>query len=188
MRQVRMCWDDKLSRVKRDLSSSSEWADATPELSHYYELIAQAGNEVFGPGTHWIETREAQPDRPSPDAEVKALVQNSMQAWLEGDMPGHLGYFTSAAAFVSPDGECHRGHGALSRAFAQERAAMPGLVMEPRSIEIAHPVRDAAVVMMRGVLMHAGLQEPQNWAATLVAVWTEEGRWRIASMQVLHIR
>jgi len=35
------------------------WALDTPENRKDYEIIVEVGNDVYGPGTHWLEEREA---------------------------------------------------------------------------------------------------------------------------------
>ncbi|WP_332701324.1 hypothetical protein [Devosia sp.] len=35
------------------------WAPATEETRRDYQIIANAGNETYGAGSHWMEEREA---------------------------------------------------------------------------------------------------------------------------------
>lgn len=188
MQQIRLCWNDQVSRLKREEHTSGSWAEATPELLRYYGVIAQAGNEVFGTGTHWTETREVSDDLPPPEAIVRELVERSLQAWLAGDMQAHIDCFYPHAVFVTPTGESHRGRAAMLATFTKERAAMPDLRMVPSGMQISHPWANAAIVLMQGELQHSGIALPERWASSQVVVSTEGDGWRIASLHVSHVR
>lgn len=188
MKQARLCWNDDVSKLKRERSTGGAWAQATPGLLEYFEVMIQAGNSVFGPGTHWCETREAPELAPHPEVAVRQLIDDSLQAWADGDMKQHVSYFTSSAVFVTPAGECLRGHSALLHAFEMERAAMPALQMIPASVLISHPAPDTAIVLMKGSVIHSGLPEPEPFTSTQFVVKLPEGDWKIASLQVYHPR
>lgn len=185
MLQLRLCWNDDVRRLKAESERGSSWAPSSEELLNYYEAMVEAGNTVFGPGTHWLEQRHASELSPTPEKEVQQLIADSMQAWIDGAMKHHLAFFTESAILVSPMGRCARGHAGLYQAFSEERAAMPALSMRVQTQEIIHPTPDSAVVMMMGELTHSGLPEPQAWASTQTVV-CEDGRWKIATMQVYH--
>lgn len=188
MRQARVCRGERIRHLKQDLLTYGDWIEATPALLEDYEYIVRAGNEVFGPGTHWIETRDLAQGRAHADEAIETLVADSMQAWVEGDMTRHVGYFTPGAVLITPMGTCHRGHDGLLRAFGQERATMPGLRMEREELQITHASPDTAIVLMEGSLSHSGRSLPERWASTQVAVFTAGHAWRFASQQVFHIR
>jgi uncharacterized protein (TIGR02246 family) len=185
MLQVRLCWNDDVRRLKAESERGSSWAPASEDLLNYYEAMVQAGNTVFGPGTHWLEQRQASDVSPSPEKEVQQVIAESMQAWTDSAMKRHLSYFTESAILVSATGRCVRGHAALHEAFKDERKAMPALSMRVLVQEIIHPTPDSAVVMMMGELTHSGLPEPQAWASTQTVVRDAAG-WKIATMQVYH--
>lgn len=185
MLQLRLCWNDDVRRLKAESERGSAWAPASEELRHYFEAMVQAGNAVFGPGTHWLEQRHASELSPSPEKEVAQLIADSMQAWIDGALKRHLAFFLESAILVSPTGRCARGHAGLYQVFSEERAAMPALSMRVLVQEIIHPTPDSAVVMMMGELTHSGLLEPQAWASTQTVV-REAGLWKIATMQVYH--
>ena len=188
MKQIRVCRSERISHLKQDFVTYGEWEDATPGMVSDCEAIVQAGVEIFGPGSHWIETRELPPTRPRPEVAINALIDESMQAWNAGDLDRHLSYFTPGAIFVTPAGTCHRGHDGLRGAFAREHAAMPGRRMTVLERQVTHPGQDTAIVLMEGTLLHSGLAEPQPWASTQVLVFTPQQRWRIASLHVFHVR
>ncbi|WP_169801484.1 YybH family protein [Hydrogenophaga palleronii] len=188
MQQVRICWNHEVSRLKRESTTSSAWAESSPGLLNYFDVMVQAGNTVFGPGTHWCETREARATSLHPEVAVRQLLDDSMKAWVDGDITRHVGYFTPSAVFVTPTGECLRGHSALQHAFQIERSAMPALQMAPKSIEIFHPAQDTAIVLMKGLIHHSGSTDPEPWSSTQTVVHTDAQEWKIASLQVYHPR
>ena len=59
MKQIRLCWTTQVSHLKHEIQTTAEWTPTTPHLRQDYEIMVRAGNEVFGPGTHWIEELEA---------------------------------------------------------------------------------------------------------------------------------
>ncbi|MDP9877300.1 hypothetical protein J2W25_001607 [Variovorax boronicumulans] len=71
MKQIRLCWTSHVSHLKHEIQNTAEWTFATPYLRQDYEIMARAGNEIFGAGTHWIEERDApdgDPALPPPSA------------------------------------------------------------------------------------------------------------------------
>jgi hypothetical protein len=48
-----------VSHLKHEIQPTANWQRMSRELREDYEIIARAGNEVYGPGTHWIEERMA---------------------------------------------------------------------------------------------------------------------------------
>src|SRR5690606_1379417 len=97
MLQLRLCWNDDVRRLKAESERGSAWAPASEELRHYFEAMVQAGNAVFGPGTHWLEQRHASELSPSPEKEVAQLIADSMQAWIDGALKRHLAFFLESA-------------------------------------------------------------------------------------------
>lgn len=60
MKEIRLCWsiEGRKNQVGEPIHGGL-WHPDTPETRHDLETIAQAGNETYGTGTHWIEAREA---------------------------------------------------------------------------------------------------------------------------------
>lgn len=58
VKQIRLCWTARVSHLKHEIQTTANWTLATPYLRRDYEIMVQAGNEVFGNGTHWIEERD----------------------------------------------------------------------------------------------------------------------------------
>lgn len=52
MKQIRLCWTAQVSHLKHEIQTAADWTLATPYLREDYEIMARAGNEVFGEGTH----------------------------------------------------------------------------------------------------------------------------------------
>ncbi|MCY1536808.1 hypothetical protein D9M68_722790 [compost metagenome] len=188
MKLIRMCWSDEVRRLKREVVTSGGWTEAKPQVVDYYELLVEAGNEIFGPGTHWTEIMNAPADQAPPDIAVKKLIDQSMKAWMDGNMKRHIQFFTQSAVFVAPTGQSFRGHGELLQAFEGERAAMPGLKMIPDAMQVIHLARDTAIVLMMGSIEHNGKQTPERWTSTQAVSYSPQDGWRIASLQVFHAR
>jgi len=186
MKQIRVCRSERIRYLKQDLITYGEWEDATPDMVRDCDAIVQAGTEIFGPGSHWIETRDVPVWRGQPDAAIRALIDDSMRAWNAGDLQRHLSYFTPGAIFITPSGTCHRGHDGLQDAFAREHEAMPERRMKVLERQTTHPGPDTAIVLMEGSVLHLRLPAPQRWASTQVVVFTPERAWRIASLHVFH--
>lgn len=60
MTEIRVCWSIE---GREDLTGrpiqGGLWSPDTPENRRDYEIIVEAGNNAYGPGTHWLEEREA---------------------------------------------------------------------------------------------------------------------------------
>ena len=183
-----MCRSERISRSKSDMVVYGEWIEATPANVLDCDCIVKAGTEVFGPGTHWIESRELSAQQDDPDIAIKHLIAESMQAWVDGDLDAHTACFLPGAVFISPSGSCYRGHDGLHRAFASERAAMPSLRITPTEIQITYPRADTAIILMEEDIQHSGRKLAERWASTQVAMLTSSQHWRFASQQVFHTR
>lgn len=60
MKEIRVAW----SVVGRKSIANEEiqaglWHPKTEQTMHDMEIVRDSGNEAYGPGTHWIEEREA---------------------------------------------------------------------------------------------------------------------------------
>jgi len=188
MKQVRVCRGPRVKHFHQDVLLYGEWVEATAEAVEDCNSIEALGNELFGPGSHWVERREVDPERVLPEQAVLRVIDESLQAWLDDRMDLHMRYFTPGATLVTPVGACHRGHADLRAAFARERAAMPGLRMAVQERQISHPAPDTCIVMMEGAIFHSGMPHPERWASTQTLVLEADGQWRIASHQVHHVR
>lgn len=60
MKEIRLCWsvEGRKNQAGEPIDGGL-WHPDTPEARRDLELVAQAGNEAYGMGTHWIEVREA---------------------------------------------------------------------------------------------------------------------------------
>lgn len=146
------------------------------------------GNELSGPGSHWVERRDVDAERMLPELAARRVIDESLQAWIDGDMGRHMTYFTPGATLITPTGGCHRGNVDLRTAFERERAAMPGLRMAVEERQLSHLAPGTCVVMMEGTIVHSGMPHPERWASTQTPVFDEDGQWRIAAHQAHHVR
>jgi len=188
MKRIRVCRSERVSHSTSDIVVYGEWVAATPDDVFDCEVISNAGNEVFGPGTHWIEFQEVPGGQPNPDVAINRLIAESMQAWTVGDLESHTACFTPGAVFISPSGSCYRGHDGLHRAFESERNAMRGLRITPSKIEIVYPREQMAIVLMEGEIQHSDHIETERWASTQTVVLTPDQKWLFAAHQVFHSR
>lgn len=60
MKEIRLRWSivGRESIIDEPIQAGL-WFPDTPENRRDLEIIAEAGNHTYGPGTHWIEEREA---------------------------------------------------------------------------------------------------------------------------------
>ncbi|MBS0426292.1 MAG: SgcJ/EcaC family oxidoreductase [Proteobacteria bacterium] len=188
MKQVRVCRGARVKHFHQDVLLYGEWVEATDEALEHCETIEVLGNELFGPGSHWVELRDVDAERMLPELAARRVIDESLQAWVDGDMDRHMGYFTLGATLITPTGACHRGRVDLRAAFEHERAAMPGLRMVVEERQISHPAPDTCIVMMEGTIVHSGMPQPERWASTQTLVSGADAQWRIASHQVHHVR
>lgn len=54
---ARICWTPAICTLKREVSTATEWQTADPVVLQTLRALAEAGNEKFGDGSHWIERR-----------------------------------------------------------------------------------------------------------------------------------
>ena len=188
MQQVRVCRGARVKHFHQDVLVYGEWVEATQDALEHCHTTEALGNELFGPGSHWIEHRQVDAERMLPELAVQRVIDQSLQAWIGGDMDLHMRYFTPGATLVTPMGSCHRGRVDLRAAFQAERATMPGLRMVVEERQIGHPGPHTCIVTMEGTIAHSGMPHVERWASTQTLVFDAEAGWRIASHQVHHVR
>jgi hypothetical protein len=54
---ARICWTPAASQLKHEASTATAWQTADPVVLQTLRALAEAGNERFGHGSHWIERR-----------------------------------------------------------------------------------------------------------------------------------
>lgn len=54
---ARICCTPEASKLKREASTATDWQTADPVVLQTLRKVAEAGNEKFGSGSHWIERR-----------------------------------------------------------------------------------------------------------------------------------
>ncbi len=54
---ARICCTPAASKLKREASTATEWQTADPVVLQTLRTVAEAGNEKFGNGSHWVERR-----------------------------------------------------------------------------------------------------------------------------------
>ncbi len=59
MKEIRLCWAAHVVHHEDELKDGGLWTPATEDARRDYQIVADAGNEVYGPGSHWVEEREA---------------------------------------------------------------------------------------------------------------------------------
>lgn len=187
MRQVRVSRSSWIEPNAEVLLNFASWAPASPELERDFAFIVEAGNQVYGAGSHWLEERQIPAGESWPDATIWQMITQSMRAWTVGDMDGHMAYFTPDAVLVTPTGSCHRGEDDIRRAFSAEDAELPNKRMQVRACHITYPATDTAIVLMNGSIEHDRMPRAQAWASTQT-VARRQGHWKIAAHHVFHLR
>jgi hypothetical protein len=54
---ARICCTPTASKLKHEASTATDWQTADPVVLQTLRTLAEAGNEKFGHGSHWIERR-----------------------------------------------------------------------------------------------------------------------------------
>lgn len=60
MKEIRLAWNvvGRENQIGEPIMAGV-WHPDTPENRRDLEIMAEAGNDAYGPGSHWIEEREA---------------------------------------------------------------------------------------------------------------------------------
>lgn len=185
MRQVRIGKSEIVRKYQRDKLGNSLWELKTPKSVDILNLAVNAGNAKFGAGSHWIEDRYIDESGRDPDNEIWALIQMSMQAWLDGANDHHASFYTAEANFIAPDGNCFRGRQDIIKAFDELAKRFPQRVMEVQSCQITYLDSYAAVVMMQGLISHGKAVGSKKWASIQTVKNTIDG-WLIAAHQAFY--
>jgi hypothetical protein len=61
MEEIRLAWLPSISHHADVVQFSDEWVPASSETLATMAIVLRAANEIYGAGTHWIETRAAVP-------------------------------------------------------------------------------------------------------------------------------
>jgi hypothetical protein len=59
MQEIRLRWAPNIVHHEEQVKDGGLWIPATDETRRDFQIIADAGNEVYGPETHWVEVRDA---------------------------------------------------------------------------------------------------------------------------------
>ncbi|MES2533818.1 MAG: GGDEF domain-containing protein [Pseudomonadota bacterium] len=57
MTQIRICSSQHV-RQHQPVPGYANWTESSPAVRRDFEIIIETANELFGPGTHWLEERE----------------------------------------------------------------------------------------------------------------------------------
>ena len=55
--EMRLCWADTISHDAHEMRWTHEWQPLRRADLLDLKIIVRVGNEIYGPGTHWIEFR-----------------------------------------------------------------------------------------------------------------------------------
>jgi len=60
MKEIRICWRADVIRHEEETGQHGGlWFPWTLEMLAALVAMEEAGNEIYGPGSHWIEERDA---------------------------------------------------------------------------------------------------------------------------------
>jgi hypothetical protein len=59
MKEIRLRWREDISHHEYEIRDGGLWHPDTPENREKLQTIMEAAVEAYGPGSHWIEEREA---------------------------------------------------------------------------------------------------------------------------------
>lgn len=110
------------------------------------------------------------------EAEIRSLIQISMEAWNRGDLTGHLAYYDQNVTFMTKKNGPRPGVAAIEESFKksyfQDGHAIQSLRFE--KIAVRPLARDVALVTGHYVLSGGGKPEEEAWF-TLVWVRSSKG-------------
>ena len=124
-------------------------------------------NEPSGPASTWV----------ADDAEIRAMVQTSIEAFNRGDLSGHLAIYDPAVTFMTANGP-RPGVAPIEASF-REHYFRDGLPKQQLSFEqvAARSLAPDAALVTGGFLLSGGEEKDHSGWFTLVWVRTPVG-WR----------
>jgi len=128
--------------------------------------------------TVWASPTRGQGPPPSPEPEIRAMLDESVAAWNRGDLDGHLADNADSITFMTGKGPItgkDKTADALRRSFFRDGKPVQSLRFEQvtvRPLGAGH-----ALVVGRFILSGGGEQERSGWFST---VWERRSEgWRV---------
>lgn len=56
---ARICWSHEVSKLKKEDTTASRWTRADHAAMEQLRAMCEAGNVIYGPGSHWVELQNA---------------------------------------------------------------------------------------------------------------------------------
>lgn len=56
--EMRLCWSHEVCHLAHEIQRANEWQPMHQSELADLEIMVSVGNEIYGPETHWIETRQ----------------------------------------------------------------------------------------------------------------------------------
>lgn len=56
--EMRLCWSYVVCHLAHEIQRANEWRPMNQSEFSDLEIMVSVGNEIYGPETHWIETRQ----------------------------------------------------------------------------------------------------------------------------------
>jgi hypothetical protein len=63
MQEIRLTWRPDVVHHTDVVRFSDEWVEATRETVTTMQIVVKAANEIYGIGSHWLETRPSEPSK-----------------------------------------------------------------------------------------------------------------------------
>lgn len=110
------------------------------------------------------------PDWPAAEAEIRAALQSSADAWNHGDLKGHLAFYVPDVTFMTRDGP-RPGVDAIEKSFGEKYFVngAPKQQLRFEQVTLRRLGPDFALATGRYVLEGGGEREQSGWFTT---VWT----------------
>ena len=174
------CHNSPISRLRVGLIQALGPSHSSEVFSHMHKatpLIAVAlsalllcscassgGNRLGG----WV----------ADEAEIRSLVQSSMESWNRGDLPSHLAYYDQNVTYITNNGP-RPGVAAIEESFKKNyfQNSHPIQSLRYEQIAVRPLARDVALATGRYVLSGGAEPDHSGWF-TLVWVRSSEG-WRV---------
>ena len=111
------------------------------------------------------------------DAEIRAMIEASMEAFNRGDLPGHLAIYDESVTFMRKNGP-RPGIAPIEAAFRKSyfRNGLPKLQLSFDQVALRPPGPDHALVTGKFLLSGGGEPDQSGW---FTLVWTRTAKgWR----------